>query len=104
MDPFTQLLQHFPLFEFAALVKRHGAQSAANGFTCRAQLVAVLLCQMPCADSLGDMYNGLVLAGELVRLVIDVARISPPWPAPITIGRWRCMKRCSTRRADCFAM
>ena len=52
MSLFNQLLQHFPKLEFGALVKRHNAERAAKGFSCRAQLVAMLFCQMAHADSL----------------------------------------------------
>ncbi|MBL8236761.1 MAG: DUF4372 domain-containing protein [Bryobacterales bacterium] len=37
---FNQLLQHFPRTEFAALVKKHGAERAAKGFTCWTQFVS----------------------------------------------------------------
>jgi hypothetical protein len=42
MSLFNQLLQHFPALEFAALVKKHSAERAAKGISCRAQLVAML--------------------------------------------------------------
>lgn len=31
---FSQLLRHFPRLEFAHLVKKHGAERHAKGFTC----------------------------------------------------------------------
>lgn len=34
---FNQLLQHFPRTEFAALVKKDGAERAAKGFPCWTQ-------------------------------------------------------------------
>jgi uncharacterized protein DUF4372 len=43
---FNQLLQHFPRTEFAALVKKHGAERAAKGFTCWTQFVSMLFCQL----------------------------------------------------------
>jgi hypothetical protein len=46
MSLFNQLLQHFPVLEFAALVKKHGAERGAKGFSCRTQLVAMLFCQL----------------------------------------------------------
>ena len=49
---FNQLLQHFPRTEFAALVKKHGAEHAAKGFTCWTQFVSMLFCQLGRADSL----------------------------------------------------
>jgi hypothetical protein len=74
MSLFNQLLQHFPVLEFAALVKRHSAERAAKGFSCRTQLVAMLFCQLAHADSLRDICNGLACCvGKLVHLGIGVA-------------------------------
>jgi Transposase DDE domain/Domain of unknown function (DUF4372) len=71
---FNQLLQHFPRGEFAALVRRHDAERGAKGFTCWAQLVAMLFCQMAHADSLREICNGLACSlGKLVHLGIGVA-------------------------------
>jgi hypothetical protein len=74
MSLFNQLLQHFPSLEFAALVKKHGAERAAKGFSCRTQLVAMLFCQLAHADSLREICNGLACClGKLVHLGIKVA-------------------------------
>ena len=74
MSLFNQLLQHFPSLEFAALVKKHKAERAAKGFSCRTQLVAMLFCQLAHADSLREICNGLACCvGKLVHLGIDVA-------------------------------
>jgi Transposase DDE domain/Domain of unknown function (DUF4372) len=74
MSLFNQLLQHFPSLEFAALVKKHRAEEAAKGFSCRTQLVAMLFCQLAHADSLREICNGLACCmGKLVHLGIDVA-------------------------------
>jgi hypothetical protein len=74
MSLFNQLLQHFPVLEFAALVKKHSAERAAKGFNCRTQLVAMLFCQLAHADSLRDICNGLACCvGKLVHLGIGVA-------------------------------
>jgi hypothetical protein len=74
MSLFNQLLQHFPSLEFAALVKKHRAEKAAKGFSCRTQLVAMLFCQLAHADSLREICNGLACClGKLVHLGIDVA-------------------------------
>jgi hypothetical protein len=74
MSLFNQLLQHFPKLEFAALVKKHNAERAAKGFSCRAQLVSMLFCQIAHADSLREICNGLACClGKLVHLGIDVA-------------------------------
>jgi len=74
MSLFNQLLQHFPSLEFAALVKKHNAERAAKGFSCRTQLVAMLFCQLAHADSLREICNGLACClGKLVHLGIGVA-------------------------------
>lgn len=71
MSLFNQLLRHFPVLEFAGLVKKHDAEKAAKGFSCRAQLVAMLFCQLAHADSLRDICNGLACcAGKLIHLGI----------------------------------
>ena len=71
---FNQLLQHFPRAEFAALVRKHDAERGAKGFTCWAQLVAMLFCQMAHAESLREICNGLACSlGKLVHLGIGVA-------------------------------
>jgi len=74
MSLFNQLLKHFPVLEFAALVKKHNAERAAKGFSCRTQLVAMLFCPLAHADSLRDICNGLACCvGKLIHLGIDVA-------------------------------
>jgi hypothetical protein len=74
MSLFNQLLQHFPSLEFAALVKKHRAERASKGFSCRTQLVAMLFCQLAHADSLREICNGLACClGKLVHLGIHVA-------------------------------
>ena len=74
MSLFNQLLRHFPSLEFAALVKKHHAERAAKGFSCRTQLVAMLFCQLAHADSLREICNGLACClGKLVHLGIGVA-------------------------------
>src|SRR6266699_2881148 len=74
MSLFNQLLRHFPSLEFAALVKKHRAERAAKGFSCRTQLVAMLFCQLGHADSLREICNGLACClGKLVHLGIGVA-------------------------------
>jgi hypothetical protein len=68
---FNQLLQHFPRTEFAALVKKHGAERDAKGFTCWTQFVSMLFCQLGRADSLREICNGLACClGRLVHLGI----------------------------------
>ncbi len=71
---FGQLLQHFPRSEFGALVRKHGAEHGAKGFSCWTQLVAMLFCQLARADSLREICNGLACClGKLVHLGIDEA-------------------------------
>ena len=71
---FSQLLQHFPRIEFAALVKEHGAERGAKGFTCWTQFVAMLFCQLAQADSLREICNGLACClGKLTHLGIEKA-------------------------------
>src|SRR5512140_626143 len=70
----NQLLQHFPRTEFARLVKKHGAEHAAKGFTCWTQFVSMLFCQLGRADSLREICNGLACClGRLVHLGIAKA-------------------------------
>jgi hypothetical protein len=71
---FNQLLQHFPRAEFATLVKKHGGERAAKGFTCWTQFVSMLFCQLGRADSLREICNGLSCClGRLVHLGIAKA-------------------------------
>jgi len=71
---FGQLLHHFPRSEFASLVKKHGAERGAKGFSCWTQLVAMLFCQLARADSLREICNGLACClGKLAHLGVDEA-------------------------------
>jgi hypothetical protein len=71
---FGQLLAHFPRTEFAALVKEHGAERGAKGFTCWTQMVSMLFCQLGRADSLREICNGLrCCLGKLVHVGIGKA-------------------------------
>jgi hypothetical protein len=71
---FNQLLQHFPRTEFAAIVKKHGGERAAKGFTCWTQFVSMLFCQLGRADSLREICTGLSCClGRLVHLGISKA-------------------------------
>ena len=68
---FSQLLRHFPRLEFASLVKKHGAERGAKGFTCWTQLVAMTFCHLARADSLREICNGLASClGKLRHLGI----------------------------------
>lgn len=71
---FSQLLSHFPRIVFAGLVEKHKAERHAKGFTCWAQFVAMLFCQLAHADSLREITNGLKCClGKLVHLGIKKA-------------------------------
>ncbi len=73
---FSQLLAQIPRHEFERLVREHGAEYAAKGFTCWTQLVSMLFCQLAHADSLREICNGLACClGKLVHL--GVARRGP---------------------------
>ncbi len=66
---FSQLLQHFPRTEFQRLVRKHGAEKCAKGFTCWTQFVAMLFCHTARADSLREICNGLAsFTGKLLHL------------------------------------
>ena len=66
---FSQLLRHFPRTEFTSLVRKHGAERHAKGFTCWTQFVAMLFCQLARADSLREICHGLACClGKLVHL------------------------------------
>lgn len=71
---FSQLLEHFPRTEFAALVQKHKAERAAKGFTCWTQFVSMLFCQLARADSLREICSGLACClGKLTHLGIGDA-------------------------------
>jgi len=71
---FNQLLEQFPRNEFAALVKKHGAEYGAKGFTCWTQFVAMLFSQVARADSLRDICGGLACClGKLSHLGVAKA-------------------------------
>jgi hypothetical protein len=56
---FSQVLHHFPRAEFAALVKKHGAEDHAKGFTSWAHFVAMIFCHLAAAESLREITWGL---------------------------------------------
>lgn len=69
---FSQMLQEIPRIEFERLVKRHGAERGAKGYSCWNQLVSMLFCHLAKADSLREICNGLACClGKLVHLGID---------------------------------
>ena len=71
---FSQLLGEIPRIQFERLVRRHGAERHAKGYTCWSQLVSMLFCHLAGADSLREICNGLACClGKLVHL--DVRRM-----------------------------
>jgi hypothetical protein len=71
---FSQLLDQFPRHEFAKLVKKHGAERNAKGFTCWTQFVSMLFCQVTRTDSLREICNGLACClGKLAHLGLSKA-------------------------------
>ena len=71
---FSQLLKEFPRDEFESMVKKHGAERNAKGFTCWTQFVAMLFCQVARAESLREICNGLSCClGKLVHLGVSSA-------------------------------
>ncbi len=69
---FSQLLREIPRVEFERLVRTHGAERCAKGFTCWNQLVSMLFCHLAGADSLREICNGLACCvGKLVHLGVE---------------------------------
>ena len=75
---FCQLLHHFSRSEFAALVRKHGAEKHSKGLTCWTQFFAMLFCQSARADSLREICNGLAYClGKLAHLGIGTPPLQP---------------------------
>jgi hypothetical protein len=71
---FSQILEQIPRNEFARIVKEHDGERHARGFTCWAQFVGMLFCQLAHADSLREICNGLgCCLGKLVHVGIKDA-------------------------------
>lgn len=71
---FSQLLQQVPRNGFAGRVRDHEGERHAKGFTCWAQLTAMLFCQLAHADSLREICNGLACClGKLNHLGVTRA-------------------------------
>jgi len=69
---FSQLLREIPRVEFERLIRKHGAERGAKGFTCWNQLVSMLFCHLAAADSLREICNGLACClGKLVHLGVN---------------------------------
>jgi len=66
---FSQLLRFFPQTEFSGLVRKHGAERSAKGFTSWSQFVAMLFCHLAGAESLREICTGLACClGKLRHL------------------------------------
>lgn len=71
---FSQLLQQFPRWEFAKLVREHQAEKHAKGLSCWEQFVAMLFCQVAQAKSLREICGGLrCCVGKLKHLGVEKA-------------------------------
>jgi len=71
---FSQLLQQFPRWEFAKLVREHQAEKHAKGLSCWEQFVAMLFCQLAQAKSLREICGGLrCCVGKLKHLGVEKA-------------------------------
>lgn len=65
----SQTLGELPRDDFERLVRIHGSERGAKGFTCWAQLVSMLFSHLAGADSLREICNGLsCCVGKLVHL------------------------------------
>ena len=89
---FNQRLRLSPKLEFAAQAKKHNAERAAEGFSCRTQLMWMLHCQRAHADSLRKVWNGLACRpGKMTHLGSDEA------PSKSTLSYANNMRKRSAR-------
>ena len=71
---FSQLLRFFPQTEFTRIVRKHGAERHAKGFTSWSQFVSMLFCQLAGAESLREICTGLACClGKLRHLGVNEA-------------------------------
>jgi hypothetical protein len=71
---FSQLLRFFPQTEFTRIVRKHGAERDAKGFTSWSQFVSMLFCQLAGAESLREICTGLACClGKLRHLGVKEA-------------------------------
>lgn len=71
---FCQLLEQFPRQEFSRLVKKHRAEYSVKRFSCWAQFVSMLFCQVAHTDSLREICNVLACClGKLSHLGVSEA-------------------------------
>lgn len=108
---FAQILALIDRAAFERAVRHHRAERAAKGFSCWAQFVAMLFCQMGAAHSLREICGGLATAlGKLVHLGLRQAPIRStlayanahrPWQLYETIFYdllGRCQALAATKR------
>ena len=78
---FSQILSLIPRRVFDDAVKKHQAERHARGFTSRAQIIAMLYCQLGHAQSLREITGGLAACeGKLRHLGVEEP------PARSTLG------------------
>ena len=71
---FAQVLGQVSRRDFAAAVRRHGAEKGAKGFSCWDQFVAMLYAQLAGAHSLREICGGLASSlGKLIHLGVGKA-------------------------------
>ena len=69
---FAQVLRLLPRAEFEQAVQKHQAEKHAKGFSCWAQLIAMLFCQLGQAKSLREIVGGLASSeGKLKHLGVE---------------------------------
>lgn len=74
---FQQMLSLFPRKEFEALVRAHGAERHARGFSSWDQFVSMLFCQLGRAQSLREICDGLrSIEGKARHLGIEAPKRS----------------------------
>jgi hypothetical protein len=74
---FQQMLSFFPRKEFDVLVREHGAERHARGFTSWEQFVSMLYCQLGRAQSLREICDGLrSIEGKARHLGIEAPKRS----------------------------
>lgn len=108
---FAQMLALIDRVAFERAVRHHRAERAAKGFSCWAQFVAMLFCQMGAAHSLREICGGLATAlGKLVHLglrgvptrsTLAYANAHRPWQLYETIFYdllGRCQAVAATKR------
>jgi hypothetical protein len=100
---FSQILQLIPRQEFQAAVNEHKAERHARGFSCWAQMISMLFCQLGHAQSLREITGGLAACeGKLrhlgvgeapKRTTLSYANSHRPWQLYETLFH-QLLKRC----------